>query len=156
MISEGFSKLSDSILCEAMVTEGMERSGSARAPGRNSTSEVWSLLVTTGHCWVLWGQLFQGHQLPMPSCSFLLLPWSPTQALTPSLLLPTRLQQPAVPLGSCSQLWTITSLPRLLHASLFFPFLTQLPFRYLYSVILFPLQHWLSRPYKLNSLTLCP
>lgn len=59
-------------------------------------------------------------------------------------------------LGKLFQLRTGTSLPRLLHASLSFPFLTQVPFRYLYSVILFPLQHCLSRPYKLNSLSLCP
>lgn len=147
MVSEGFSNLNDSILWEAVVAEGMERSGSARAPGalcrasRNSTSGVWSPLVTAGGCGDsanTASQLCQGHQLLVPGCSFLLLPWSPPQALAASLLLPTRLQQPDAPSGSCSQLRTSTSLPRLLHASLFSPFLTQVPFRYLYSVILFP------------------
>ena len=60
------------------------------------------------------------------------------------------------PSGSCSLPRSITSLPRLLHASLFFPFFIQLPFRYLYSVTMFPLRHHLSRLYKLNSLSLCP
>lgn len=127
------------------------------APQRSG--HCWSPRVTAGGCGdsaTTACQLCQGYQLLVPGCSFLLLPWCPTQALAPSLLLPTRLQQPAAPSGSCSQLWTSTSLPQLLHASLSFPFLTQVPFRYLYSVILFPLQHWLSRPYKLNSLSLCP
>lgn len=121
----------------------------------------WSPLIAAGGCGhsaTTASQPCQGHQLLVPGC-FLLVPPAPApEAQAGSGTLPARCPPgctSAAPSGSVPG--SDHHVPPTAAACVtFFPFLTQLPFRYLYSVIPFPLQDCLSRPHKLNSLSLCP